>query len=384
MERHQLYMGGDHLLMVVSEGFTEFYKRFFFRDIQAIIVNKTGVRAAINWLLLLGVLLTILLGVVPLMFVEYDRLLLALPASFLVIFLGWMLINTLRGPTCRVYLRTAVQTEHLASLTRIARAGRVIDAIRTKVEAAQGTLAPEQISLAQERMATPEPARQELPVATLVTPVQPTPAWPEQNPALAAPRPYRSRAHGILFILWMVNLVHSILVLILGYTSWLLGISILLGVVIIATMIVALVKQTGSTLPGEVKRLTWISAIYFIVIMAVSIVAAIAQSIANPFDSGRDSISVFDSPFELTMLFIDMLCSACFAYLGISSLSRFMRRQRMPPEIPAATTTDQAGEVVAPVPVIADVAAELPSPREEAAKMANPPPDATERRSEGP
>ena len=36
-----VWMGSDHLLLVSRAGYTENYKRFYFRDIQAIIIRKT-------------------------------------------------------------------------------------------------------------------------------------------------------------------------------------------------------------------------------------------------------------------------------------------------------------------------------------------------------
>src|SRR5260370_609573 len=41
------WQGRDHLLMVASSGFTESYQRFFFRDVQAVVVRRTS--AGIAW-----------------------------------------------------------------------------------------------------------------------------------------------------------------------------------------------------------------------------------------------------------------------------------------------------------------------------------------------
>src|SRR6266849_2193626 len=38
----RLYLGPDHVLQSASTGYSEIYKRFYFRDIQAIIIRKTG------------------------------------------------------------------------------------------------------------------------------------------------------------------------------------------------------------------------------------------------------------------------------------------------------------------------------------------------------
>ena len=39
--RYSLWLGNDHLLSVMNEGYSEGYKRFLFKDIQAITLRKT-------------------------------------------------------------------------------------------------------------------------------------------------------------------------------------------------------------------------------------------------------------------------------------------------------------------------------------------------------
>src|SRR6185503_15449364 len=41
LQHARVYQGPDHLLQVVSTGYSEIYKRFYFRDIQAISIHKT-------------------------------------------------------------------------------------------------------------------------------------------------------------------------------------------------------------------------------------------------------------------------------------------------------------------------------------------------------
>ena len=43
----RLYLGPDHLLQTASTGYSETYKRFYFRDIQAIVIRKTN--AGLFW-----------------------------------------------------------------------------------------------------------------------------------------------------------------------------------------------------------------------------------------------------------------------------------------------------------------------------------------------
>jgi hypothetical protein len=131
--RQSLWLGEDHLLSIDSASYSEEYKRFYFRDIQAFFICPTSRRAIWNGILTsllimhllvfgwLGASVTILtiVGVV-----------LAIP----------LVINNLLGPACKVYLRTAVQVEELPSLGRDRRAHRVLERIRPLITAVQGPL----------------------------------------------------------------------------------------------------------------------------------------------------------------------------------------------------------------------------------------------------
>ncbi|MCI0746927.1 MAG: hypothetical protein L0Y58_16110, partial [Verrucomicrobia subdivision 3 bacterium] len=46
--RVRLYLGPDHLLQVSSTGFTETYRRFYFRDMQSITIRTTIAGRVVN------------------------------------------------------------------------------------------------------------------------------------------------------------------------------------------------------------------------------------------------------------------------------------------------------------------------------------------------
>ena len=58
----RLYLGPGHLLVVNSTGFTESYKRFYFQDIQAIVLCRT--RSRLIWNIILSVPLLLCMSVV--------------------------------------------------------------------------------------------------------------------------------------------------------------------------------------------------------------------------------------------------------------------------------------------------------------------------------
>ncbi|HUC84500.1 MAG TPA: hypothetical protein VL970_04835, partial [Candidatus Acidoferrales bacterium] len=128
------------------------YKRFYFRDIQAISIQQTK---RYNWWFgITGVLalvwLIFLIAVMPK--TPPTRwsgdeiaggIALGCVNGFC-LFLFFM--NLLLGLTCRCFVRTAVQTEALPSLCRLRRARKVLARIRPLIAVAQGELTPEEVS----------------------------------------------------------------------------------------------------------------------------------------------------------------------------------------------------------------------------------------------
>lgn len=147
--RTSLWLGADHLLFVDSNGYTESYKRFYFRDIQAFVVQKNQTATIINIVLtILFVLVAASALSVQLAGLKYFLFSLAGGIAFI------MLINLLRGQTCRCFLRTAVQIEQLPPLNRVRRAQKIFARIRPIIVAAQGgEISPQMVSsLMQEKV----------------------------------------------------------------------------------------------------------------------------------------------------------------------------------------------------------------------------------------
>lgn len=150
ISRSSLWLGKDHLLYVETGGYTETYKRFYFRDIQAFLLVATKRRAIWNWVLgpLSAIFLVLLLASLPYTGAAGPRSNLGEIVFFA--FLGFvfavpLLINNLLGPSCICHLRTAVQMEELSSLNRLRRARRLLNRIRPLIVAAQGELSPGEI-----------------------------------------------------------------------------------------------------------------------------------------------------------------------------------------------------------------------------------------------
>jgi len=132
--RHSLWLGSDHLLWVESAVFQEQYKRFYFQDIEAVVLERTGRRTV--WTLILGICLLPFIAVA--LFADETAYFSISMMAFLAILLA---IQWLKGPGCRVYLQTAVQRCRFSNLVRMSKALKVMDQIRTSTEAVQGPLA---------------------------------------------------------------------------------------------------------------------------------------------------------------------------------------------------------------------------------------------------
>ena len=143
--RDSLWLGKDHLLSINSTWFTEEYKRFYFRDIQAIVIRKTRRREF--WTMILSLLLLPCAGLAIQQFSKTGLSADLLPWGIMTGIVALPLVlNNLLGPACTCYVRTAVQVEQLASMNRVRRAHRILERIRPLIAAAQGELTPEEIS----------------------------------------------------------------------------------------------------------------------------------------------------------------------------------------------------------------------------------------------
>jgi hypothetical protein len=146
VSRSSLWLGKDHLLGIDSSGYTESYKRFYFRDIQAVTVVATKRRTVWNGALLVPMVIC-LAGLANALFSlpRKEGAVIVTWVIFAAVFAVPLLINNLLGPTCTCYLRTAVQIEELPSLSRVRRARKVLDRVRPFIIAVQGELPPEEI-----------------------------------------------------------------------------------------------------------------------------------------------------------------------------------------------------------------------------------------------
>ncbi len=161
---HKLYRTNEYLLLIQTSGYSEKYRRLYFKDIQSIQIMRTNLRLVIG--LILGLLVTLfgLLNALLLPNIDNDEVLglvlVMLGLPFLAC-LTYFVVNILKGPACRCVARTAVQELALPTLMRVRQAERVLGEIEPLINLSQGPLAREDLlaELAKARNAITAPAK---------------------------------------------------------------------------------------------------------------------------------------------------------------------------------------------------------------------------------
>ena len=128
---------GDTHLIVKSWPSGESYRRFFFTDIQAIILRRTKQRMVIN--IVLGVLLLLIGGPLLAAMIENSGEPGWSAASGIVagVFGVFILVNSLLGPSCTMHIQTAIQCERLPTVRRVRRARQLLARVLPRIAAAQ-------------------------------------------------------------------------------------------------------------------------------------------------------------------------------------------------------------------------------------------------------
>jgi hypothetical protein len=128
--RHRLYQSPDHLLVVQTSGYTEEYRRVFYRDILCVVIRHNQRYIWTSVVLGIIVLLLCLLLLIPVSWIIVG--LLCLP---FVIVLVW---NFSRGPSCDCYITTRVQTVSIPTPQRLNKVPLLLQFLETKVPASTG------------------------------------------------------------------------------------------------------------------------------------------------------------------------------------------------------------------------------------------------------
>ena len=158
IRKASLWEGTDHLLSVKGTRFFEQYRRFYYRDIQALVLQRRARSGSIGvWLL--AITLCVLFTLLGSLAINAPKLLhysYWIINSLFFLFLVCRLVVSLKY-SCRCYIQTAVTWEELPSLYRMGDAQKALDRIRTRITEAQGAFAEDPQTLAEEALALTSP-----------------------------------------------------------------------------------------------------------------------------------------------------------------------------------------------------------------------------------
>jgi hypothetical protein len=236
-----LWAGADHLLSVKSAKFQEQYKRFYFRDIQAIVVTRaprwvvsTPVLAAAV-LLLAGVL--IVRALLP---VLADWLWLPLAALSGV----WLYISLAQSCICRLY--TAVSREDLPSVYRMWTARKALPELEEHIAKVQGVFTEKWAEAAEMRALGPvDPASRHAPAGRPPVPAARSRTWVTD-----------------IFLASLLADAVATVYLMRAPISWLQNVSVALTVVQVATAIGIFVQKHRGILRSGMQRLAVVALLF--------------------------------------------------------------------------------------------------------------------------
>ena len=138
---YSIWLAEDHLLLCEDVQFLERYKRFYFKDIQALIIRKTSNSFIVS-------LVAFTLALIFLFFLVHAKKGWNIFWGILVGFNALILvINIIKGQSCVTYLQTAVQKEEFKSLNRIKKFNKFLAKIKPIIFTIQGDIDPQALAI---------------------------------------------------------------------------------------------------------------------------------------------------------------------------------------------------------------------------------------------
>lgn len=252
----RLWLGPDHVLCQYTTGYNEEYKRFYFRDIQAIAISATSRGRIINSVLLTLVMLTALVYGIGLM--EGSNPTTSIYLIIGSVFLIPAIVNTIMGPTSKGYLITAVTKEELPSLCRMRTVRKVINILKPLIEEAQGGISRKELA---DSLTTFSNDSGHLAQRTHVRDVR-TKGKPSASGTISRAQEnksdnnYKGSLHMVLFAFMLTDAFLTTMDL----TVISVAVTLLSTVLFLASSvltIICLVKQHGSLISQGLKSTTW-------------------------------------------------------------------------------------------------------------------------------
>ena len=300
---NSLWLGDDHMLSIDSKRVSEDYKRFYYKDIQSLIIRKT-IRGKIQNIFL-GLFSGVFILLAALVGGSWVFFFAIMAGLFLLILLG----NYLLGPTCECHLSTAVQTEKLPSLNRLRSVLKAMERLRPLIEKAQGTLTPEEIekSILKESRQANSPSN--------------------SGTIRRALRHEHGTFHSILFFLLLIwGLCAGIFIFYNNMAVTLLSIAITMTTGVF--VIIALVKQHGSDMKDSVRAVTWTTLGFVCIDFFLSYILFLVTMFKHPqaarnqweLFKALSTLSPLESPWLMGITVFSVACAFTLGFWGLISL----------------------------------------------------------------
>ena len=327
---YRLYLGPDHLLQITSSGYSESYKRFYFRDIQSIVFQRTAQWKVINWVF--GSMTA--LAAVAWLFefksgFSSNEGLIVLGCLWTIVSVVPLFFNLLGGPTCECQVRTAVQVERIPSLKRLRNARKVLNQIKPLIDAAQGQLSPEEVAGAAGSAVLSGPAD-----GIAAPPVVETAQAAAPVVSLTI---YSGEMHWILVWLLLADLPTTVLALFFR-NPWTHVLNVAVNAAACIVAILAIVRQRGASFPVGLKRLPWVvlgaSGFSFVASQVHSTIVSIQGLGGIKYDTDHDPVSLTLAVVTTTISVI--LAGYCLVRLWPLRAKKLTPAP--PPEVPPAPT----------------------------------------------
>jgi hypothetical protein len=327
---NQLWLGPDHLLSVDRIWVNEEFKRFYFRDIQGIIVQQTRMRRA--WALTflsLAIICEFILFLIA--YANKPRTLEGWIIAGGIIAGVWIipiLVNWLRGPTCKCNVVTAVQSEVLPALNRVPKARRILAILNPLIRDAQQYIVPRPAAFA-----AAQAASQSAYSPGFASAPKPPPLLRKENGII----------HGLFYGLMLIGSGTGLYAVL--NTAWHINLVIgwLLILSIIALGIACMVRQRSSTLPALPQRLTIASVVVTMAEVFIDLtfyyarIGTLITAGTNRVRTAAAAPKITSSPlyhgYGITINSVEL----ALALAGIAALAVYWTQRTVPPPIPSST-----------------------------------------------
>lgn len=327
-----LWLGRDHLLAVETVGYTEHYRRFYFKDIQALLVQRNRHRLFGNLSLgLLGLLIMAIWPGISLFTNGWDDFL--WPSLIMPVFLLlFILFNSILGPGCDAWVLTPVSEYKLKPVRRLRQFRKLLVKVEPLIAEAQGRFAPGEL----------ESRLDEVPDAPQAL-----------KPLLGSRRESVVLRHdsglfhkltigllAVFLIVWGVRMATA------GMWTFFLGMALLFVILVIDS--ITLARQVNTDLPLSLRKWAWAVMIYVMVSYAVVYFAFVINGVMLERGGESDPFTGFmksrpDESVAAALIYFTLVGgSFLLTVLGIM----MFRRPRLtmpspkPPELPVARGRD--------------------------------------------